>query len=75
MGIFKTDSHSAFGGNRNSESTHSNIYVLNLLGVNGAVLSFLTVEVPTTCAPVLCPRVPAGNLRALRSVQVVDEYM
>lgn len=67
-------SYSAFGGS-SSKSTHCNIYNLNLVDVNGAVLSLLAAEVPSICAPLLRPSVPADNLHAFKSVQFADEYV
>lgn len=70
MGIFRTDFYSAFGGSKSSKCTPCNIYDVNLLDVNGAVVSLLVVEVPSICAPLFCPRVPADYLHAFNSYTV-----
>ena len=48
---------------------------MNLLDVNGDVLSLLAVEVPTICVLLLRPLVPADNLHAFKSIHFADEYM
>ena len=66
-------SYSAFGGSKSSKSTFCNIYDVNLLDVNDAVVSLLAVEVPSICAPLFRPRVLADNLHAFNSIQFADE--
>ena len=68
-------SYSSFGGSKCSKSTPCNIYDVNLLDVNGGVMSLLAVEVPSICAPLFRPRVPAGNQHAFKSIQFADEYV
>ena len=68
-------SYSAVGGNKSSKSMHNNVCDLNFLDVNGAVLSLIAVEVPTICAPLLRPSVPAHNVHAIESIQFADNYM
>lgn len=49
-------------GNKSSKCTPSNIHDVTLLNVNGTDVSLLAAEVPSICAPLLRPGVPADNL-------------
>lgn len=61
-------------GNKSSKCTPSNIHDVTLLNVNGTDVSLLAAEVPSICAPLLRPGVPADNLHVFKSLQFADEY-